>query len=382
MPSEHVSGPLHERAAELTRRAVALATSAAPLRAALAPLLRTMNSYYSNLIEGEHTLPRDIDRALRGDFDAAPDRARLQRIALAHIEAELAAERDDVPEAPPAGWRAAFAVAMVLRLHRRLYERLTEDDRRTEAGDVVAPGELRSRDVLIGRHVPPPADRAGEFLERWSTVYRGQASGERSLIAIAAAHHRLAWIHPFRDGNGRTARLQTHLALHGAGLLGGLWSPLRGFARTRDRYRALLAAADAPRAGDVDGRGSLSERALVDWIDYVLAVCADQVDFMAGLLRIDALRERLAGYVTREKMHPATLRPLQLLFTTPGASMTPGDFKAATGASPRTSDRALADARDRGLVVQDPRAPRGLVAALPTAAVGDLFPGLFPEAAQ
>ena len=50
----------------------------------------------------------------------------------------------------------------------------------------------------------------------------------------------------------------------------------RGFARTVDRYYALLAAADEPRRGDLDGRGNLSEAALVDWIDYVADVCLDQ----------------------------------------------------------------------------------------------------------
>lgn len=62
---------------------------------------------------------------------------------------------------------------------------------------------------------------------------------------------------------------------------GGLWSPLRGFARNTERYFALLADADVPRRGDLDGRGNLSQQALVAWIDHVLDVCLDQVEFMA-----------------------------------------------------------------------------------------------------
>lgn len=101
--------------------------------------------------------------------------------------------------------------------------------------------------------------------------------GEMRVPGVAAWHQRLAWIHPFRDGNGRVARLHTHLALGHVGLANGLWSPLRGFARSQETYYALLAAADEPRAGDLDGRGNLSERALCKWMAYVLGLCIEQV---------------------------------------------------------------------------------------------------------
>ena len=65
------------------------------------------------------------------------------------------------------------------------------------------------------------------------------------------------------------------------GLTNGLWSPLRGFARTEHRYKALLQAADEPRRGDIDGRGNLTQAGLIDWIGYTLEVCIDQVGFMA-----------------------------------------------------------------------------------------------------
>ena len=69
----------------------------------------------------------------------------------------------------------------------------------------------------------------------------------------------MSWVHPFRDGNGRSVRLQTHCALFPVSA--GLWSVSRGLARRRDEYYAHLDAADAPRAGDLDGRGNLSDRA-------------------------------------------------------------------------------------------------------------------------
>src|SRR6478609_7019735 len=57
-------------------------------RASLRRLVRGMNSYYSNRIEGQGTHPQNIERALHADFSESPDVARRQRIALAHIDAE------------------------------------------------------------------------------------------------------------------------------------------------------------------------------------------------------------------------------------------------------------------------------------------------------
>jgi len=134
----------------------------------------------------------------------------------------------------------------------------------------------------VGRHVAPTVASLDPFIERWASFYGGVRRGEAALVAMAASHHRIGWVHPFIDGNGRVMRLHSHLLLSSLGYTSGIWSPLRGFARTVDRYYALLAAADQPRSGDLDGRGNLSEQALVDWINYVFDVCSDQVVFIVG----------------------------------------------------------------------------------------------------
>ncbi|MFN7308602.1 MAG: Fic family protein, partial [Acetobacteraceae bacterium] len=53
--------------------------------AALADLVRSMNCYYSNLIEGHDTHPTDIERALRDDFSTDARKRDLQLEAKAHI---------------------------------------------------------------------------------------------------------------------------------------------------------------------------------------------------------------------------------------------------------------------------------------------------------
>ena len=147
--------------------------------------------------------------------------------------------------------------------------------------------------LLPGRHEAPTADSLPRFLARWAEVYGRVRRGEASVIALAASHHRLTWMHPFLDGNGRVARLHTHLLLHAWGLTNGLWSPLRGFARSEARYKALLQAADEHRRGDRDGRGNLSQSSLVDWINYTLDLCIDQIEFMSLQFDVQRMREPL-----------------------------------------------------------------------------------------
>ena len=92
LPGEHALAPLLERAHDLTLAAAAAAAVAAPhLQAQLRGLLRAMNSYYTNRIEGEHTRPRDIERALKQDFSSDDALARKQRLALAHMPASIRA---------------------------------------------------------------------------------------------------------------------------------------------------------------------------------------------------------------------------------------------------------------------------------------------------
>jgi hypothetical protein len=135
-----------------------------------------------------------------------------------------------------------------------------------------------------GAHIPPDPATVANFVEAWHRTYRYARAGETAVIALMAAHHRLAWIHPFLDGNGRTARLHTHIGLSAPRLTQGLWSPMRGFAREHTAYYGHLATADARRKGDYDGRGVLSERGLVEFIAFAMNICLDQIRFMDGIL--------------------------------------------------------------------------------------------------
>ena len=269
------------------------------VRNGVAALVREMNSYYSNLIEGHKTLPRDIERALRDDFSESEEDRNNQLLSVAHIRTE-AAMRQRLQDEPDLG---VFQPEFIQWLHREFYKGLPETEWFTTSISgkryPLVPGEFRDYNVDVGHHTPPDHEVLGDFMRRFADVYSGPAilATER-LVATAAAHHRLAWIHPFGDGNGRVARLQSQAAMIRSGLdAEGLWTLSRAFARSRSAYYQHLQAADQPRASDFDGRGNLSDASLTRFCRFFLESCLDQIRFMTDLIAPFHLLDRIESYL-------------------------------------------------------------------------------------
>ena len=379
-------GTLLEKASDLIREAASLGASAAPGAAVqLRELLRSMNSYYTNRIEGEHTRPSDIERALLKDFSKESDVARRQRLAVSHIQTEVACERliqaklDSGETVVP--W--LYSTQALEWLHLQLFGGLTPEDLTLADGSLLTPGQVRTRGVAVGIHEAPNAEALPAFLSRWEEVYGHSRRGEASIVALAAAHHRLAWVHPFLDGNGRVARLHTHLALHAQGLTNGLWSPLRGFARSEEKYRGMLRAADEHRRGDLDGRGNLTEAGLIDWISYTLETCIDQVRFMRKLLDVGPMRERIQAALIFEESKKTGVRKeaalaLHYLFST-NSELGRAAFKQMTGLGERVATDLISSLLKNGYLATD-SAYGALRFAIPRSALRFYFPDLWPEA--
>lgn len=394
MPDEGVLGPLLERSSDLARAAIALGTaSGKTAQIELRSLLRSMNSYYTNRMEGEHTRPSDIERALQHDFSANADLARKQRLAVAHIRTEQLCETEvnrrlaaqaDAKGDDVARW--LYSPEALTWLHSELFRELPADDLRLSDGSLMEPGKIRQRQVAVGRHEAPTPKSLPLFLARWSEAYGRTRRGEASIVALAASHHRLAWMHPFLDGNGRVTRLHTHLLLHARGLTNGLWSPLRGFARTEDRYKSLLQAADEHRRGDLDGRGNLTQSGLINWIHYTLDVCIDQIEFMAQQLNVNGMRERMnaalafESSVVKSGVRAEALMPLHYLFATQ-TELGRAEFKTMTGLGERVATETLSALVRRGFLATD-SAYGKLRFAVPRHALRFYFPALWPEAEQ
>ncbi|MDD2547728.1 MAG: Fic family protein [Burkholderiaceae bacterium] len=369
---------LVEQARPVVEASLKLQGALAPAtRRELVELVRAMNSYYSNRIEGQSTHPVHIEKALHQNFSHTPDIAKRQRIAMAHIEAEK------VLEASPATESQRFSSQMLQTAHEALYTRLDEADRTTEEGALVLPGAWRQKQVAVYRHEPPPPEAIAAFLQRADAVYVQPWGWDDLLIAAASAHHRLIWVHPFLDGNGRACRLQLHASLFR--LTGGLWSANRGLARQRDTYYLRLSEADMARQGALDGRGNLSEKMLYEWCRFFIAVCQDQVSFMTSMLAPDTLKKRLTALLhLRAQERPesdyrreAVLPMLHVLATGP---VSRGDFVQMTGLSPSTARKTVSRLLSDGLLQSDSH--RGeLRIGFPLDGLQVLFPDLYPEAA-
>ena len=182
--------PLRARSRAIIEQSWKLAASAHPdTIASLRELVREMNSYYSNRIEGQSTHPRNISRALHRDFSDKPDVARLQRIALAHIEAEKEMEtslvgREGTPNT------SALSAAFVQKAHAALYGRLNAEDRLTTENQPIEPGQFRTVQVAVGRHEPPPPQALPAFLKRFDEAYARTGQLEDALLIAAGRRPR------------------------------------------------------------------------------------------------------------------------------------------------------------------------------------------------
>jgi len=274
------------------------------VRDAISGLVREMNCYYSNLIEGHKTLPKDIESALLKDFSTDQQQKDNQLLATAHIQTETR-----MLERIREGSVDVYSPEFLCWIHEDFYRRLPESLHiaKTKSGREyrILPGKLRDFMVDVGTHTPPHFDALPAFLDRFQKVYSSKnIFATDQLVAIAAAHHRLAWIHPFGDGNGRVARLHSHALLQFHGLDGGgLWTLSRGLARARHIYYEQLQAADRTRDSDIDGRGNLTERGLFRFCFFFLETVLDQITFMDGLLNLTDLRTRIERYFTYSALH-------------------------------------------------------------------------------
>lgn len=373
-------GALTDLALDLTQKSAGFRRSLPPsLLASLAGLVRAMNCYYSNLIEGHDTHPVDIERALKNDYSKDARKRDLQLEAKAHI---LVQEWID-----GGGLKGGLAIAAegICAIHRRFCELLPDDllwveEPVTKERVRVVPGELRTRDVQVGTHIAISPGALPRFLERFAQVF-GNVGKTESIISTAAAHHRLLWIHPFMDGNGRVARLMSHAMMLATLDTGAAWSVARGLARNVSEYKKLLADCDLPRRNDLDGRGTLSEEALAEFTRFFLTVCIDQVNFMESLVQPDRLRTRILMWAEEEiRLGELPLKSGNILEAVLYRGELPrGDADTAAGTGERQARRIVSALLGKQVLVSDsPRAPLRL--AFPAALASRWMPGLFPEA--
>lgn len=367
--------------------AIELVASAAKLAGKLAPetvqtvsaLVRSMNCYYSNLIEGHNTHPAEIELALRGEYAKDPTRRNLQLEAFAHIEVQAAIDTQDLAPSE------VFSSNYIRLLHREFCKRLPPEllesrDPKSDRKAVVMPGEWRTNEVVVGNHLAPVARELPKFLEYFDKRYNPTSlSAVMRVLAVPASHHRLLWIHPFLDGNGRVARIFSHALLKSLKIGSGLWSISRGLARNVGDYKAALGAADDWRVTDLDGRGSLSQSGLNKFCEFFLRSCIDQVSFMESLLEPGTLTERVRRFcedeIETKRLPRGSFEVLRELILT--GVLPRGRVAAVTGYQERQARKVSKALIERGLLSSNsPKAELKL--QIPHEVVEVWFPKLYP----
>lgn len=342
-------------------------------------LMRITNSYYSNLIEGQFIEPATLSTRV-----PRRDSKELRELAESHIGVQALLERTvRRPKSIDAPWSVFFAPEFISVIHRRLFTGASDDDLRLSDGRLMVPGQLRDsaqRNVLVGDHAAPAWESVAPMLTRLQQVYGGQPDLTSRILSALAYHHRLAFIHPFEDGNGRVVRMITHLQLMRLGLASPLWSLSRGLARKQDEYHGRLRVADQPRRGDLDGRGQLTQGGLFEFVEFMLQVCIDQMEYVEQAMGLVSLRQRLERVIGLEErfigagVKPEMAKAIHILLTQ--GEIARADFKIFSGLHDRVASDQLKKLIDLGVVEAPSAKSRSIFPGLPVWFAQMIFPDL------
>jgi Fic family protein len=358
-----------------------------PTERAIRDAVRIAEAHYSLAIDGHRVHPAHIEQGTRGDLDPDAKVRGLQREAVAYLKSERFVATRLTGSSPAELPSSAFLKV----IHWELYTRVPEEFRWVSDPDSpgslhrIVPGEFRTH-AGHGHRSSPSAESIETVMQRFKSSYDPSRLGAMDrVLAAAAAHHRLLWIHPFAGGNGRVARLFTAAYLERAGVegaLGGIWSMSRGLARARERYRALLAAADTRQRHELEGRDLLSPRGLLEFTRFFFEACREELAYMRRVLRAETLIERITQYVN---LRTASMAPGGVLHSEAASllrdvalrgELPRGEAARITGMPVSEARKVLSSlVKDRLLVSDSPKGPVRL--CLPAHAAPFLFPDLY-----
>jgi Fic family protein len=191
-----------------------------------------------------------------------------------------------------------------------------------ELPDDVVPGRTRTHSVVVNGYRGAPAEDCDYLLERlcgWLAGLCDELPPElrrpMRIVRAALAHLYLAWIHPFGDGNGRTARLVEFQLLLEAGLPTPACHLLSNYYnRTRTRYYGVLAQTSRPPY-PVETFVSYAVQGFVEELREQLATIRHQQLLVAW---VNYVHERFQGAPT-----PARRRQRDLVLSLPVGHHTP-----------------------------------------------------------
>lgn len=164
-------------------------------------------------IEGNTLTEAEVAAQLVGELEVPPSR-EYQRL---EVDNAIHAFNAIITRIAKEGPDSKITVEQIKSWNREVLAGL--------ANDGVVPGEIRGYEVTVGRYRGAPAEDCEFLLEATCEWLNGDDFQDepilrlgRAILRAVAAHLYLAWIHPFGDGNGRTARLMEFYILVNAGV--------------------------------------------------------------------------------------------------------------------------------------------------------------------
>lgn len=308
LPNPEHLDELRDLASEVVAKSGALEASLAPATAhAIGARLRLINSHYSNAIEGIVASYRGIEGGLRREFAPITAERYGQEIGAAHVEVEKELVRA-VLENPGEN---ISSPEFISRIHRSFFSKLPPEHQFTHEGRgittiPVLPGEFRDGPIgiqgqLLGHDVhmgigPATREDLDANMALFGRLYAPDnfRGAEAKVIAVAASHLKLGWLHPFRDGNGRTIRLHSTLFMARNGVnRKNLWSLSRGLGTHRSEYmNSLFIGNPQPDKTDRERVRFCSENIALFCEDFLM-ICREQIGFMRDQLQSHTVSDRI-----------------------------------------------------------------------------------------
>lgn len=126
--------------------------------------------------------------------------------------------------------------------------------------------------IIGANFVPPNAQKVPDQMEEFVFKFNDNPENKDLISHVSQMHHQFVWIHPFFDGNGRTARLITNLWLMKSG-----FPPAVILKNDRKKYYAALNKANN---GDLGKLTLLIAQTIERSLDIYLDSCGQTEDYI------------------------------------------------------------------------------------------------------
>ena len=220
------------------------------------------------------------------------------------------------------------------------------------------PGKLRPVNVSIqhSSHIPPDVSKVQDYFDELLDFVNQERDQKDDLLVSAIAHHRMTWIHPFDNGNGRMVRMFTYALLIKQGFqiqTGRILNPTAIFCMDRNKYNDMLAKADTGTREDV-----------LAWCEYVLSGLKEEIEKIDHLLdkqyMVDnVLLPSLIFALDRKQITPLEHSILVFLVKSDDMTIKSSDLiDIANQKHPVQRSRIIGRLKDKGMLLSLPDSPR------------------------